>query len=134
MKVYHRDTSKAVQACLKAPAASASPCLQAIGLLASAAPWQPLLLQRDERKGFLEDAWTICQRFPEASVGHCVVAALDNLMNSDTVDIQQARAFCDIVGENYRTACRDRIGRDLRYLASQTKPDSDRGVKPVRSK
>jgi hypothetical protein len=119
MKVYQRDVSQAAQACLKAPAPSVTPCLQTIGLLATSAAWQPLLLRTDERKTFLEDAWTVCQRFPEASRGQCVVAALDNLMNSDTVDIPQARAFCDIVGENYRTMCLDRIHGDLRYLANQ---------------
>jgi hypothetical protein len=131
MKVYQRDVSQAAQACLKASATSVAPCLQAIGLLTTSAAWQPVLLRKDERKTFLEDAWTICQRFPEDSVGQCVVGALDNLMNSGTVDIQQARAFCNIVGENYRTVCSDRIGGDLRYLAIQTRPDSDRRVKLV---
>jgi hypothetical protein len=134
MKVYQTDVFQAAQACAKAPAASVSPCLQTIGLLATSAPWQPVLLRRDERKAFLEDAWTICQRFPETSVGQCVIGALDNVMNSDTVDIQQARAFCDIVGENYRTLCLDRIDGDLRYLASHTNPDSDHRVKQVRSR
>ena len=126
MKLYRGDVSKASQACLKAPTTSVNPCLQSIGLLATNAAWQPLLLRKRKRKTFLEDAWTICQRFPETSVGHCVVAALDDLMNSDTVDIQQARAFCDIVGEDYRPVCLDRIDGDLRYLTTQTKPDSDR--------
>jgi len=134
MKFYQRDVSKAAQACLKAPAAFVTPCLQAIGLLATSAAWQPFLLRKDERKTFLDDAWTICQRFPETSVGQCVVAALDNLLNSDTVNLQQARAFCDTVGENYRTACLDRIGGDLRYLASQTEPNSDRQAKLVHSR
>ena len=134
MKFYQRDVSKAAQACLNAPVASVTPCSQAIGLLAASAPWQPLLLQRDERKTFLQDAWTICQKFPETSVGQCVVAALDNLMNSDTVDIQQARAFCDIVSEKYRTVCLDRIDGDLRYLANQTTPDQDRRAKSLRSR
>jgi hypothetical protein len=30
------------------------------------------------------------------------------------------------VGENYRAACLERIGGNLRYLATQTKRDSDR--------
>ena len=59
------------------------------------------------------------------------IAALDNLMNSGSVDIQQARAFCGIVGENYRTACLDRIGGDLRYLATQTEQDSYRQGEPL---
>ena len=126
MKFYQRDVSKAAQACLKAPTASVTPCLQAVGFLATSTAWQPVLLRSVERKTFLEDAWTICQRFPETSIGRCVVAALDNLMNAGTVDIEQAQAFCGIVGESYRAACLERIGGDLRYLATQTKRDSDR--------
>jgi hypothetical protein len=133
MRVYQRDVSQAAQACLKAPAASVSPCLQAIGLLATSASWQPTLLRTDERKTFLEDAWTICHKFPETSRDQCVVGALDNLMNSGSVEIQQARAFCQVVDENYRTVCSDRIGGDLRYLATQTKPETDRGAKLVGS-
>jgi hypothetical protein len=125
MKFYQRDVSKAAQACLKAPDASIAPCLQTIGFLATSAAWQPLLLRNGERKSFLEDAWTVCQRFPETSVGHCVIAALDNLMNTGTVDIQQAQAFCGTVGQNYRTVCLDRIGGNLRYLATQTQSDPD---------
>jgi len=105
--------------------------LESVGLLATSSTWQPALLRTDERKTLLEDGWTICQRFPEASRGQCVIAALDNLMNSGSVDIQQARAFCGIVGENYRTACLDRIGGDLRYLATQAEQDSYRQGKTL---
>jgi len=127
MKLYPGNVSKAAQACSSAPSSSVTPCLQTIGLLATSAAWQRYLLRTGERKTFLEDGWTICQRFPEAGVRQCVVAAVDNLMNSDTVE--QARAFCDIVGEDYRTVCLDRVGGNLRYLATQTNPDSDRPAK-----
>ena len=131
MKVYHGDVSQAAQACLKAPTPSVTACSESVGLLATSSTWQPFLLRTDERKTLLEDGWTICQRFPEASRGQCVIAALDNLMNSGSVDIQQARAFCGIVGKNYRTVCLDRIGGDLRYLATQTEQDSYRQGEPL---
>jgi len=117
MKFYDDDVAAAAQSCLKAPPGSSAPCLDTIGLLATNSAWQNRLMRKQSRKGsFLENAWTLCQEFPEGHVGDCVTAALDNLLNTNTVDPKEAQAFCDVVGEEYRSACAGRIGLDLRYL------------------
>jgi hypothetical protein len=121
MKFYQDDVSKAAQACLKAPRRSITPCLEAIGILTTNSEWQPLLLGKADPQNFLENAWTICTRFPRGYVDYCVVAALDNLMNSNAVDIGQANEFCHIVNKAYRAECRARMDANLWYLMPQAK-------------
>ncbi len=120
MRFYQNDVSKAAQACLKAPQPSISPCLETIGILTTNSEWQPLLRKADS-KTFLENAWAICTRFPTGYVDYCMVAALDNLMNSNTVDIHQAREFCQIVSKPYRAECRARLDVNLWYLTPPAK-------------
>ena len=121
MKFYQNDVSKAAQACLKASWSSITPCLETIGILTTNSEWQPQLLKKSGSKGFLENAWDICTRFPRGYVDYCMVAALDNLMNSNTLDIDQAREFCHIVSKGYRAECRARIVANLWYLTPQAK-------------
>jgi hypothetical protein len=121
MQFYHNDVAKAAEACLKAPRPSITPCLETIGLLTTNSEWQPQLLQKAGSKTFLENAWTICTRFPRGYTDYCMVAALDNLMNSNTVDIGRAREFCHIVSKAYRAECRSRLDGNLQYLIPRAK-------------
>ena len=121
MKFYHNDVSQAAQACLKAPRPAITPCLEAIGILTTNSEWQPLLLKKADSKAFLENAWTICTRFPHGYVDYCMVAALDNLMNSNTINLSQAKEFCHLVSKGYRAECRARIDVNLWYLVPPAK-------------
>ena len=121
MKFYHNDVSQAAQACLKGPQSAITPCLETIGILTTNSEWQPLLLQGAESKTFLENAWTICKRFPHGYEDYCMVAALDNLMNSNTVNLAQAKQFCRLVGKHLRAECRARIDVNLWYLIPPAK-------------
>lgn len=124
MRSYHNDVGAASQACLKAAPESVSPCLESVGLLTTSPAWQARLLGQDKLSGpFLQNAWGICQKFPPGHVDQCVLGAADNLMNTGTVD--QAKAFCSLVDETYRSACSTRIDGDLEYLTVQKpKPEA----------
>ena len=128
MKVLHNDVASGAQACLKAPAGDAAPCLESLGLLTTNPAWQGRLLPAGRGKpALLEDAWALCKQFPDANVGDCVVAALDNLLNSGLSDAKGGQAFCDIVNEAYRSRCSQRIHDDLRYLV----PESIKKAEPA---
>lgn len=124
MRFYRNNVAEAAEACLKASADSVATCMQAIGLLTTSKAWQARLMGQDRLSGpFFKNAWTLCQRFPEGHVDECVLAGLDNLMNTATVD--DAKAFCDAVDEKERQLCTQRISDDLRYLtAKNPKPDA----------
>lgn len=121
MIFYHNDVFKAAQTCLKAPWPAITPCLETIGILTTNSEWQPRLLKPAPSRGFLENAWTICTRFPHGYVDYCMVAALDNLMNANTLDIHQARDFCHTVSKKYRAECRARLDANLTYLVPRVK-------------
>jgi len=125
MKFYKDDIAQASQACLKAPKASITPCLETVGLLTTSTSWQPRLLPKAKpNEGFLDHAWGLCQQFPNSGVGDCVVGALDNLLNSGTADLQQAQDFCQLVGDPYRDRCLKRRDGDLLYLTPQAKAEA----------
>jgi hypothetical protein len=128
MRFYHDDVAAAARTCLKAPGDSTGPCLGSLGLLTTNKSWQRRLMRSQAQQGsLLDNAWTLCQQFPEGHVSDCVIAALDNLLNTNTVDPGPAHAFCDLVASEYRTACTDRIAADLRYL---TPPEPKRSNGP----
>jgi hypothetical protein len=115
MRVFKNDVAQAAQACLKAAPESITPCMETVGLLTSSPAWQPRLLGQYKLSGpFLENAWTLCQKFPEGHVDQCVLGATDNLMNTGTVE--QAKGFCELVNDTYHSACAERINGDLHYL------------------
>lgn len=121
MKVLHNDLGAGAQACLKAPTTAAAPCLESLGLLTTNPAWQDRLLPAAPAKaGLLENGWTLCRKFPDSNVGDCVVAGLDNLLNSGLADAKDGQAFCDTVDESYRARCSERIHDDLRYLTPQS--------------
>jgi|SRR5579863_748021 len=121
MKFYHNDVNQAAQACLKAPWPSITPCLETIGILTTNSEWQPQLLGSTPSATFLENAWTVCERFPHGYVDYCMVAALDNLMNANTLDVGQANQFCRVVSKHYRAECRARLAANLQYLRAPKK-------------
>jgi hypothetical protein len=121
MEFYGNDVSKAAQACLKASPPSITACLESIGILTTNSEWQPRLLGTDRSNGLLENAWNVCTRFPRGYVDYCVVAALDNLMNANAVDVGQAREFCREVSKKYRGECRARLNANLYYLVPPRK-------------
>jgi len=127
MKVLHNDIGLGAEMCLKAPADSVPPCLEGLGLLTTNPAWQDRLLPSGRLKpDLLEDAWVLCKKFPEANVGDCAVAAVDNLLNSGLADPGQGQYFCGVVGEGYRARCLQRIQEDLRYLTPhREKPQPD---------
>jgi len=125
MKVLNNHLASGAQACLKAPDTSIPPCLEGLGLLTTNPAWQSRLLPEGQAQAaFLQDAWRLCKEFPEAKVGDCVVAGLDNLLNSGLADEKQGQQFCDTVDEGYRARCSQRIQEDLRYLTPQKKPEA----------
>ena len=125
MKIAHNDIASGAQACLKAPGFSVAPCLEGLGLLTTNRSWQASLLPGGTPTEYLEAAWSLCKRFPEGKVSDCVVAGLDNLLNSGLADEKQGQAFCETVDETYRQRCTQRIHEDLRYLTPQIKkPDA----------
>jgi hypothetical protein len=131
MRVYHNNVGQASQACLKAAAESIKPCMETIGLLTTSLAWQARLLGEDKLSGpFLQNAWTLCRKFPEAHVDECVLGAADNLMNTATAE--QARQFCDTVDAQYRDSCIARVKGDLNYLTVR-KPRSDPETAPTTS-
>lgn len=121
MKFYHNDVTQAAQACLKASKSAITPCLETIGILTTNPEWQPLLLNGPASQSFLDNAWTICRRFPQGYEDYCMVAALDNLMNSNTINLQQAKEFCRLVGKHLRAECRARLAVNLWYLTPPAK-------------
>ena len=115
MHFYHNDVAAAAEACLKAASESVLPCMESVGLLTSSQAWQARLAGPTKLEGaFLQNAWRLCQKFPAGHVDQCVLGAADNLMNTATAD--QAKAFCGLVDEPYRSACATRIAGDLEYL------------------
>jgi len=128
MRFYHNDVAAATPACLKAAPESVMPCMEGVGLLTSSRAWQARLLGQDTLSGpFLQNAWTLCQKFPAGHIDQCVLGAADNLMNTSTVEL--AKSFCEVVDESYRSACTTRISGDLQYLTVQ-KPKPEPGVSP----
>ena len=125
MRFYHNDVAAAAQACLKAAPESILPCMETVGLLTTSPSWQPRLLGQTKLSGpFLQNAWTLCEKFPEDHIDQCVMGATDNLMNTAT--LEQAKAFCDTVDETYRSACRTRVDGDLQYLTvRKPKPEGE---------
>lgn len=135
MKVLHNDIALGARACSKAPAAEVAPCLESVGLLTTNPAWQGRLLPAGRGKpALLEDAWTLCKQFPDANVGDCVVAALDNLLNSGVADAKAGQAFCEIVDGAYRTRCSQRMRDDLRYLIPQSIKKAEPGPPDTVSK
>jgi hypothetical protein len=117
MRFFKNDLAKAAQACLKAPPAGKSPCLQTIGLLTTNRSWQKnLVASDDDKKDFFANAYALCLEFPEGYVDYCVLAGLDNLMNSSTVDVKRARDFCNTAYGGTRKECLERIEYNLTYL------------------
>ena len=123
MKVLHNDIGSGAQACLKAPPADVAPCLESLGLLTTNPAWQAKLLPPPGigQTDLLGSAWTLCKKFPDAKVRDCVMAALDNLLNSGLADAKEGQALCDTVDEAYRSRCLQRIQDDLRYLTPADK-------------
>ena len=125
MKVFHNDIGAGAEVCLKAPARSVAPCLEGVGLLTTNTAWQPKLLPAGgAQASFLTGAWALCKRFPESSVGDCVVAGVDNLLNSGLGDEKQGQVFCETVDEAYRSRCSQRIQDDMHYLTPLKKSPS----------
>jgi len=128
MRFYGNDFGRGAQACLKAYAAMVDTCLQTLGLLATNSAWQLALLQSAYKPDLGGNAWKLCKKFPHGYVGRCVLSALDNLMNSTTVDaplILRAQSFCQVVSAQFRADCYKQIGLDLRYLTPDRKAAHD---------
>jgi hypothetical protein len=121
MVFFGNDINKAAQACLKAPAGQVNTCLQTLGLLTTNGSWQRSLLPGWDSSKFVQNAWTLCQKYPQGYVDQCVVAALDNILNSNVVNdssIHTAQDFCQTVDDTYQPACFRQMGADLRYLTA----------------
>jgi len=124
MKVFNNDVTKAAQACLRAPDAYVSLCLQSIGLMVTNPAWQPYLARSNgEKEGKTPEvmAWNLCRRFPKEHQAQCVIGAIDNILNFDEFEVSRARTFCNTVDVAYRGICYHQIGVGLMNQA--TNPD-----------
>ena len=121
MKIFNNDVAKAAKACLRAPAAYVSLCLQSIGLMVSNPTWQPHLAKNNGGKSPEGIAWDLCLRFPKEYQAQCVIGAIDNILNFDEFEVSRARTFCNTVDAAYRGICYHQIGIGLRHQA--TNPD-----------
>jgi hypothetical protein len=124
MRFYGNDVAKGSRACLNADPAEVNTCLQTLGLAATNPAWQHNLLQDAYTTNFAENGWMICKKFPQYFVDVCVLAAVDNIMNSTTLGapiIYKAQSFCQVVDPVYRSMCFKQIGKDALNLAPDTK-------------
>ncbi|HEV8242705.1 MAG TPA: hypothetical protein VGQ07_01810 [Nitrospirales bacterium] len=124
MKIFNNDVTKATKACLRAPEAYVSLCLQSIGLMVTNPAWQPYLAQSNgEKEGKPPEvmAWDLCRRFPKDHRAPCVIGAIDNILNFDEFEVSRARTFCNTVDAAYRNVCYHQIGVGLMHQA--TNPD-----------
>jgi hypothetical protein len=114
MKFFSNDVKNSANACLKAPDAYVSSCMQSIGLMVSNPPWQPLLSRINGTKTPEAIAWDLCLEFPRDHREQCVFAAIDNILNSEELEVARAKTFCHTVDTAYRIDCYHRIGFALR--------------------
>lgn len=101
---------QATAACLKA--ALVSSCLQSIGLMTTNPGWQPNLLHH-QASSLEAGAWELCQQFAGGHTGDCVIAAVDNLLNMDELDVGRAKTFCSLIDVSWHADCYSRIGLAL---------------------
>ncbi len=122
MEFYQGDLAQASEACLKAPQAAVNTCLETLGFLTTNPGWQISLMMRSgtDTGSFLKNGWTLCQKFPKDHIRTCVMAGLDNLMNSNAINIAEAQEFCSLTGE-FQTECSKRMGSNLLYLRADVK-------------
>ncbi|HEY3197275.1 MAG TPA: hypothetical protein VGJ57_04620 [Nitrospirales bacterium] len=116
MEFFNNNVKKAARACLKAPDAYVSPCLQSIGLMVSNGPWQRLLAKNNDGKSEVI-AWDLCLKFPQDHREPCVIGALDTFLNFDAFEVARAKAFCNAIDTAYRPVCYHRMGFALRTQA-----------------
>lgn len=120
MAVFANQVNPAATACLKADARQVEACLESIGLMVSNEVWQKPLLKSDA-PSLEAGAWQLCQEFPNGHVGSCVIAAIDQILNFDGLNIDTSVKFCRLVDSQYRLSCYSRIGQAIRGQATSTK-------------
>jgi hypothetical protein len=118
MKIFSNDVTKATKACLRAPDAYVSLCLQSIGLMVTNPAWQPYLAKSNDGKTPEGIAWDLCLRFPKEHRVQCVIGAIDNILNFDEFEVSRARTFCNTVDAAYRGICYHQIGMGLMNQAT----------------
>jgi hypothetical protein len=117
IRLNRNDVARATRACLAAPEPHVATCLESIGLMVTNPEWQSSLLRADEKRGFIDNAWTLCRKFPAGRVADCALAAVDNILNFDGLNPRRANAFCKAGDASLRDACNRRIGTNLRSLS-----------------
>ena len=118
MEFFENNVTKAADACLKAPDAYVSPCLQSIGLMVTNPGWQSALARHTDGKKPSLIAWDLCLKFPKNHREHCVIGAIDNILNFDEVEMSRGTVFCNSVDAAYRPVCYQRMGLALRRQAT----------------
>jgi len=122
MTLFPGNVKKASSACQKAPSISnTNSCLQSLGLMVTNPVWQ-LTLSRNlnlEGKSSEEKAWSICLEFPKSYREQCIWGGVDNILNFDELEIKRAESFCNLVKDNYKNNCYQRIGLDIKSQVVQ---------------
>lgn len=117
---------RATDPCLTAgDAQDVRTCLQSVALNATNPGWQAVLLPNTLTDNFIANAVTICQQFPSAHIGDCVIAAVNNLGNFYRTDTTYMVEFCSTVDVQYRNSCFRQIGIAVHHeVTAQTTGDT----------
>lgn len=108
-KLFNWNAAQSANACLGA-ADETETCMEAIGLAASSAPWQKILLTSYGSSSLEYNSWQICQEFPAAYISSCVAGAVTQILEQDGLNFARANTFCSLVANSSATACYQRIG------------------------
>lgn len=114
MVVNRNSVYDSTRDCLNAPNESnVVSCMQSIGLMVTNPTWQSSLSSRYGEASAETIAWELCTEFPESHQEQCVIAAVDNILNFDGLDITRAKNFCSMIASKYENSCYSTIGGNL---------------------
>ncbi|MEK6983388.1 MAG: hypothetical protein AABX33_02350 [Nanoarchaeota archaeon] len=110
MGFYHNSLKDSAEACLNASPNVIASCMQGLGLMVTNPGWQDVVAGNYDGD-FIETAVYLCHQFPKNYVHDCNMAAVDNLLNFDNLNIERASSFCSLLEE--KPDCYRRIGTNL---------------------
>ncbi len=111
---FNYSLENATNACLNAGDHTTF-CIRSIGLMTTNPGWQKVLRGSFEGN-FIETAVHICDRFPSEYIQECYWAAVANLANFDTLNLERSSEFCTAI--NMTSECFKWVGANVGNLVT----------------
>ena len=93
--LFDFSVAEASHACLAASPRYIRACIKSLGLMVSNPAWQTTLAgPGDNSRTTVDVTIELCDQFPNEHRAACVVGAVDNIMNFESVALDVARRFC----------------------------------------